>query len=265
MTVLSEDELIGTEMYKWVTDLFPICRSLTGNGIRSTLDYIQDIVPELQLHSINSGTKVFDWNVPDEWNIYDAYIEDEAGYRWVDFKNSNLHVVGYSEPVNQWMPLDELESNLHTIPSQPTAIPYVTSYYNKIWGFCLSEEEKIAIPKGNYHVVIDSELKPGVLNYADIIIPGRLDKEVLISTYICHPSMANNELSGPVVTMKIIEWLQNQDLEYTYRIVFIPETIGSIIYIHEHIEQLKDNVVAGYVLTCIGDEREYSFMPEDDT
>jgi aminopeptidase-like protein len=261
MNLLNDEELIGTEMYEWASELFPVCRSITGNGVRVTLDYIRNIIPNLQFHTIKSGTKVFDWNVPNEWNIFDAYVEDGAGHRWIDFKKNNLHVVGYSEPVDEWMSLEQLGSHLHTIPSQPTAIPYVTSYYNKIWGFCLSEDEKATIPNGKYHIVIDSELKSGVLNYADIVIPGRLDKEILISTYICHPSMANNELSGPVVTMKIIEWLQNQKLEYTYRIVFIPETIGSIVYIHKHHTHLKKHVVAGYVLTCIGDERDFSFMP----
>ena len=261
MGALNEDGLIGTEMYKWATELFPICRSLTGDGVRTTLDYIRNILPNLQLHSIKSGAKVYDWNVPEEWNIVNAYVEDDKGHRWIDFKENNLHVVGYSTPIDEWMSLEQLESNLHTLPEQPTAIPYITSYYNKIWGFCLREEKRKTIPAGNYHVVIDSELKSGVLNYADIVIPGKSSDEILISTYICHPSMANNELSGPVVTMKIVEWLQKQDLEYTYRIVFIPETIGSIIYIHEHYEQLKKNVVAGYVLSCIGDDKTYSFMP----
>ena len=154
MGALNEDGLIGTEMYKWATELFPICRSLTGDGVRTTLDYIRNILPNLQLHSIKSGAKVYDWNVPEEWNIVNAYVEDDKGHRWIDFKENNLHVVGYSTPIDEWMSLEQLESNLHTLPEQPTAIPYITSYYNKIWGFCLREEKRKTIPAGNYHVVI---------------------------------------------------------------------------------------------------------------
>jgi aminopeptidase-like protein len=256
-----DSKLNGVEMYKWASDLFPICRSITGNGVRETLSYMKNILPDLNIKKIDSGTKVYDWSIPDEWNIYDAYIEDENGFKWVDFNKNNLHVVGYSESIDLWMGFDELDQYLHTLPSQPNAIPYITSYYNKTWGFCLSENDKKEMPNGKYHVVINSTTTKGVMNYADIVIEGKSNKEVILSTYICHPSMANNELSGPVVAMKIVNWLLEKKRKHTYRIIFIPETIGSIAYIYNNRRHLQEHVIAGYVLTCIGDNRQYSFMP----
>jgi aminopeptidase-like protein len=249
-------------MYQWAVDLFPICRSLTGEGVRETLGYLQDKLHGLKIKEIPSGEKVFDWVVPNEWNIFDAYIEDEYGVKWVDFKENNLHVVGYSTPIDKWMSLDDLSNHLHSLPLQPDAIPFIASYYEDYWGFCLTENQRELMPDTKYHVVIKSNLKPGVLNYAELIIPGDSDKEVLLSTYVCHPSMANNELSGPVVTAAIGNWLKaNKRLKYTYRLVFIPETIGSIVYISKHLEHLQSKVIGGYVLTCIGDNKAYSFMP----
>jgi aminopeptidase-like protein len=249
-------------MYQWAVDLFPICRSLTGNGVRETLGYLQDKLKGLKIKEIPSGEKVFDWAIPDEWNISDAYVEDQHGVRWIDFKKNNLHVVGYSIPVDKWMTLKDLCGHLHSLPLQPNAIPYVTSYYKKTWGFCLTEDKKSLMPDVKYHVVIKSKLRPGVMNYAELVIQGKSNKEILLSTYICHPSMANNELSGPIVAVSIGNWLkQCVELEYTYRLVFIPETIGSIAYISKHLEHLKKQVVGGYVLTCIGDNMSYSFMP----
>ena len=256
------------DLYRWAKDLFPICRSLTGAGVRETLDYIQNLIPELTVHSINSGEDVFDWQVPLEWNIKDAYIENESGEKIIDFKANNLHVVGYSEPVDLILALDDLQSHLHSIPSQPNAIPYVTSYYSKNWGFCLTEIQRQSLVDGKYHVVIDSELSDGILNYADIVIQGKSKEEVFVSTYICHPSMGNNELSGPIVTTALAQWISAlKDPYYTYRFVFIPETIGSIVYLSKHLEHLKNNVIAGFNVTCVGDDRCYSFMPSknDDT
>lgn len=263
MLNISDQALLdGATMHQWAADLFPICRSITGQGLRDTLAYINDILPDLSIHEVPSGTPAFDWVVPDEWNIDDAYIEDEFGKRIVDFKVNNLHVVGYSQSIDQWMTLAELQENLHSLPDQPTAIPYITSYYSKRWGFCLSHEDRMCLQPGSYHVVIKSELKAGVLNYGELLIPGQSKQEIFLSTYVCHPSMANNELSGPVVAMSLAKWLMSQEnLKYSYRIVFIPETIGSIVYLSRHLKTLKERVKAGFNISCIGDERCYSYLP----
>lgn len=256
------DRNIGLQMHEWARDLFPICRSLTGDGVRFTLNYIKKLLPALQTFSVPSGTQAFDWKVPDEWTIRDAYVLDESGARVIDFKAHNLHVVGYSEPVDQWLSLEELQNFLHSIPDQPDAIPYVTSYYKRTWGFCISEQQRRELRPGKYRAVIDSELSPGVLNYGELVLPGSERGEVLLSTYICHPSMANNELSGPVVTAALAQWLTGiVDRKYTYRIVFVPETIGSIAYLSRNLKHLKQHVVAGFNITCIGDDRCYSYLP----
>lgn len=235
--------------------LFPICRSITGNGVRETLKIISEIVP-LKIYEIPSHTEVFDWNVPKEWNIKDAYILTPDGRKICDFKKHNLHVVNYSIPVHKKITFEELNQHLHTLPHKPNAIPYVTSYYKENWGFCISYDEYKTLPKeGIYEVFIDSSLEDGSLTYADVILEGERKDEILISTYVCHPSMANNELSGPLVSMFLYQKLAAlKNREYTYRFVFIPETIGALVYLKQHGEYLKKHCKAGYVVTCIGDK-----------
>ncbi|MEY2702107.1 MAG: hypothetical protein RLY43_740 [Bacteroidota bacterium] len=253
----------GCEMYGWAKDLFPICRSITGPGVRETLQYIKNELPELNLLSIKSGEQVFDWIVPQEWSIRQAYISDLNGNRIIDFANCNLHVVGYSVPINETLPYKKLEEHLHWLDDMPDAIPYVTSYYSEYWGFCVSKKQKELLEKHEFlKVVIEADKFDGKLDYAELVIKGEMEKEILISTYICHPSMANNELSGPVLAIALAKWLSSQDyLKYTYRVVFVPETIGSIVYISKNLHLFKEKILYGFNLTCVGDSNNYSLLP----
>jgi aminopeptidase-like protein len=248
-------------MHDLAADLFPVCRSLTGNGVRWTLARLKEELPALVIHEVPSGTQVLDWTVPDEWNIRGAYLEGPDGSRLIDFADSNIHVVSYSEPVDITLTLDELQPHLHSDAEHRSAIPYVTSYYHRTWGFCLTQEQREGLVEGQYHAVIDSTLEPGSLTYGELVIPGDSSDEVFISTYVCHPSLANNELSGPVVATALARWISSlPQRRFTYRFVFAPETIGAITYISRNLEHLRRHVVAGFNLTCIGDDGDYSLM-----
>ena len=250
---------LGLQMHQLMARLFPICRSITGDGVRETLRIISDIIP-LTIQEVPTGTAAFDWAVPKEWNIRDAYIADENGNKIVDFRKNNLHVVGYSVPVDKWITLPELQEHLYSLPEQPNAIPYVTSYYKERWGFCISHDERAKLKDGKYHVYINSTLEEGSLTYGECLLKGETEQEVFLSTYVCHPSMANNEMSGPVVTAFIAKWLLSLPRKYTYRIIFIPETIGSITYLSRNLDTMKKNVLAGFNISCVGDDRAYSYV-----
>ena len=259
---MQEEKSLGESIYKLACELFPICRNITGNGVRKTLNIIRREIPDIQIHEVPSGTQCFDWSVPREWNIRDAYIIDPEGNKIVDFRENNLHVVGYSMPVDKRVFLGELKEHLYSIPEMPDAIPYVTSHYEERWGFCMTHNQLLNLKDGQYRVLIDSTLEQGSLTYGELIIPGNSEKEIFLSTYICHPSMANNEVSGPVVTTFLAKWLQHlKTRRYTYRIVFVPETIGSITYLSRNLEHLKEKVIAGFNITCVGDDRTYSYLP----
>ena len=256
-------------MIKWAKDLFPLCRSLTGDGTRKTLSYFKNINKEFKTIKFKSGKKVFDWKIPDEWIINDAYIQHKSKKKFADFKKSNLHVVGYSHPINKIMSKEKLLKNIYTQKSQPNSIPYITSYYKKGWGFCLSEKQKKSLPRGKYKVLIDSKFKKGSLDMMHAVIKGKSNKEVLFTSYVCHPSMANNELSGPVLLNALMKYIKNRysNRKFSYRFVLHPETIGSIAYLSKYKKILKKNTICGFNLTCVGDERAYSIVhsPSENT
>ncbi|MCV3431333.1 DUF4910 domain-containing protein [Campylobacter lari] len=264
---------MSKSMYELACELFPICRSITGKGFRQSLKILDEAMGEdiLKIHFIASGSKVFDWEVPAEWEINDAYIITPNGEKICDFKQNNLHVLNYSEGIDTEFDLASLQEHLYSIEEMPDAIPYVTSYYKRRWGFCIKHKDRIKLKEGKYKVFIDAKHhENGVLNYADLLIPSTQETkdEILISTYLCHPSMANNELSGPVVATFLAKWLlELKERKYNYRFVFAPETIGSIVYLSKHLKHLQKHTKAGFVLSCIGDDNAYSLIhtPSENT
>jgi len=241
----------GDEAYALIERLYPICRSITGNGVRQTLAILGEHIP-IDVTEVPSGTKVLDWVVPDEWNIEDAYLADPSGRRLVDFRRSNLHIVNYSEPVRARMSLEELRPRLHTLPDRPELVPYRTSYYERTWGFCLSARALDSVGAGPFDVVVDTTLEPGELTYGELAIPGETDDEVLFTTHVCHPSIANDNLSGIVVAIELARALAAlPGRRFSYRFVFAPGTIGSITWLSRN-RRLLDHIRHGLVLTGLG-------------
>ncbi len=268
--MLERQSELGEEIYELAEKLFPVCRSITGDGVRETLKILQEYIGKdglkFNIFEIPTGTQVFDWTVPKEWIIREAYIEKrekEEGVvrKIIDFKENNLHVMGYSISVDKWVSLEELKKCVYTQKDQPDVVPYVTSYYKERYGFCMSENQLNTLTDGIYHIYIDSKLFDGSLTYADLIIPGETEEEIILTSYICHPSMANNECSGIAVLSALIRYVNALPRRrYTYRFVLNPETIGSICYLSMNYKVLRKNLVAGIVISCVGDERAYSII-----
>jgi len=257
-----ESKVMQKELYDFATKIWSYNRSLTGSGVRETLEAIKLEVPTLKTRSFSSGLKVFDWEIPMEWNVNYAYIIDPNGNKICDFSTNNLHLIGYSESIEVDLQLSDLQDHLYSLPEQPDAIPYITSYYEQRWGFCISERQRQKLQEGIYKIRISTSKTMGALDIGEIFIPGVDKKEIFLSTYICHPSMANNEISGITVNTFMAKYLAKRtNLRYSYRFVFIPETIGSITYIYHNLKKMKKNIIAGFNLTCIGDERSYSYLP----
>jgi len=237
---------IGEQMYGMVSELFPVCRSITGDGVRSTLERIQQEIP-ITVHEVPSGTRVFDWHVPREWNIRDAYVITPAGKKIAEFKKNNLHVLNYSIPIHKKVTLDELRQHLFTLPAHPDWIPYRTSYYKENWGFCITHNQMQSLPDGEYEVFIDTTLEQGHLTYGEFFIQGDTNEEVLVSCHVCHPSLCNDNLSGIALSTYLAEYLDKQRPRYSYRFLFIPGTIGSITWLSLH-EEAVANIKHGLVL-----------------
>lgn len=248
---------VGPAIHALMRELYPICRSITGDGFRQTLARLKEEVP-LEVHEVPSGTKVFDWTVPREWNIRDAYVKNSSGDRVIDFRRHNLHVVNYSVPVQGKMSLAQLRPHLHTLPDQPDLIPYRTSYYKEAWGFCLPHRQLEQMPEDEYEVCIDSTLEDGHLTYGECLLKGASAQEVLISCHACHPSLCNDNLSGVTVATFLAKHLAQVPLRYSYRFLFIPGTIGSITWLSLNEDRARA-IAHGLVLTCIGDRGNFTY------
>ena len=248
------------QIEKYFDRLWPLNRSLTGNGNRETLKILSELA-DIKITEIPSGMECFDWTVPPEWNVNEAWIKDSKGNIIVDFRKNNLHILGYSEKYSGKLSLNELKEHIYSLPEQPEVIPYLTSYYKKRWGFCISHNQLTSLKDDTYEVLIDSESDPnGSMTIGEAILVGDSDEEILLSTYICHPSMANNELSGPLIASFIYkELIKKKNRRYTYRILYVPETIGSIYYLSKYGEHLKKKMAAGFVITCAGDKGSYTY------
>tara|TARA_B100001248_G_scaffold258954_1_gene244146 strand:- start:1740 stop:3002 length:1263 start_codon:yes stop_codon:yes gene_type:complete len=247
------------DIYNDIKNLYPICRSITGKGIEDTLNYIKSEI-SITIHKVETGTEAFDWKVPKEWNIKDAYIKNSKGEKILDLNDHYLHVLNYSIPINKKVDLNELKEHIFTLPDLPNYIPYKTSYYKENWGFCMKHSDFLKLEDDIYEVFIDSTLEDGYLSYADLIIKGKSEKEILISSYCCHPQQCNDSLSGTVMAMYLAKYLQNKSNFYTYRFIFIPETIGAIVYLSKNLKLMQENIIGGYVLTCVGDEGEFTYL-----
>jgi aminopeptidase-like protein len=248
----------GEDMYRFIAEAYPICRSITGDGVRRTLGMLRELIP-LEIHEVPSGTPVFDWTVPKEWNIRDAWIADPSGRKAVDFQTSNLHVLNYSVPVHEKLPLAKLKKHLFTLPDKPDLIPYRTSYYKETWGFCLSHNQLQALPEGEYEVRIDSTLEDGSLTYGELFLPGESEREVLLSTHVCHPSLCNDNLSGIAVMTWLARELQARSRRrYSYRFLFIPGTIGSITWLARNEERAR-RIAHGLVAANLGDPGRFHY------
>ncbi len=252
-----ESPELGDRLHSFVSELYPICSSITGDGLREILRRISQRIP-LQVHEVPTGTQVFDWTVPREWNIRDAYVRNSSGEKIIDFKNSNLHVVNYSIPVKARLSLQELKQHLYALPDRPDWIPYRTSYYRETWGFCLPQRQLDSLPEDEYEAVIDSSLEDGSLTYAECLIPGRSKDEVLISCHACHPSLCNDNLSGLAVATFLAQALSRMERRFSYRFLFIPGTIGSITWLSRN-EEVVPLVRHGLVLACVGDRGAFSY------
>jgi aminopeptidase-like protein len=248
----------GEALHALVRRLYPLCRSITGDGVRQTLSILREYLPDLQVREVPTGTPVLDWEVPLEWNIQDAWIKNSRGERVVDFREHNLHVLGYSVPVAGWFSLAELRPHLYSLPEQPTLIPYRTAYYAHTWGFCLTHQQLLALEEDQYEVCIDSRLAPGSLTYGELLLPGELPEEVLISCHTCHPSLANDNLSALAVATFLAQHLAQAPRRYSYRFVFAPGTIGAIAWLALH-PQVVARIRHGLVLSLLGDAGPFTY------
>lgn len=258
----SSSDNTGELIYRFLEQLWPYCRSITGDGVRQTLSDIQQHLQALKVLEIPSGTKALDWTVPDEWNIREAWVKDKKGQTIIDFSVNNLHVVGYSEPFSGKISKKDLLNHLFSLPDQPDLIPYVTSYYKRRWGFCVPYNMLRDFRDDEYEVYIDSDLEPGSLSIGEYVLKGETDKEIVFSTYCCHPSLANDQLSGVGLATYLAKWLSDKHrLKHTYRFLFLPEIIGSAAYLQKNADHLKKQVIAAFNLTCVGDNRMWSYLP----